>query len=182
MRRKTGCRLSSSTLVLRKATLAEHVDEIIGRQMAHGFEVSIGRGGRIRKGRSNGSPRRIPIKLLPSPYARMTSPPRKIAPRQIPAKTAAVRCASLRGLLSFALGLPWPHFSLFSELLLSCGYPTITSDRALPICSEHFQAKWTPVRVKKMRQYKDLEPCSDSIGTEKALAWHQSRTIEPAAS
>jgi hypothetical protein len=34
---------------------------------------------------------------------------------------------------------------------------------------EHFQAKWTPVRVKKMRQYKDLEPRSDSIGTEKAL-------------
>ncbi len=35
---------------------------------------------------------------------------------------------------------------------------------------EHFQAKWTPVRVKKMRQYKDLEPRSDSIGTEMALA------------
>ena len=35
---------------------------------------------------------------------------------------------------------------------------------------EHFQAKWTPVRVKKMRQYKGLEPRSDSIGTEKALA------------
>jgi hypothetical protein len=30
---------------------------------------------------------------------------------------------------------------------------------------EHFQAKWTPVRVKKMRRNKDLEPRSDSIGT-----------------
>jgi biopolymer transport protein ExbB len=35
---------------------------------------------------------------------------------------------------------------------------------------EHFRAKWTPVRVKKMRQNKNLEPRSDSIGTEKALA------------
>jgi putative hemolysin len=35
---------------------------------------------------------------------------------------------------------------------------------------EHFQAKWTPVRAKKMRQNKDLETRSDSIGTKKALA------------
>jgi hypothetical protein len=34
---------------------------------------------------------------------------------------------------------------------------------------EHFQAKWTPVRVKKMRQNKNINPRSDSIGTEKAL-------------
>src|SRR3977135_1391869 len=34
---------------------------------------------------------------------------------------------------------------------------------------ERFPAKWTPVRVKKTRQNKKLEPCSDSIGTEKAL-------------
>ena len=34
---------------------------------------------------------------------------------------------------------------------------------------EHFQAKWTPVRVKKMRQNKNIEPRSDSIGTDKAL-------------
>jgi cystathionine beta-lyase len=34
---------------------------------------------------------------------------------------------------------------------------------------EHFRAKWTPVRVKKMRQNKNLEPRSDSIGTETAL-------------
>src|SRR4029079_14976765 len=30
-------------------------------------------------------------------------------------------------------------------------------------------AKWTPVRVKKTRQIKNLEPRSDSSGTEKAL-------------
>src|SRR5712671_1958504 len=35
---------------------------------------------------------------------------------------------------------------------------------------ERFPAKWTPVRVKKTRQNKKLEPRSDSIGTEKALA------------
>src|ERR1039458_5045102 len=35
---------------------------------------------------------------------------------------------------------------------------------------EHFQANRTPVRVKKMRRNKDLEPRSDSIGTERALA------------
>jgi hypothetical protein len=33
-----------------------------------------------------------------------------------------------------------------------------------------FSAKWIPVRVKKTRQNKKLEPRSDSIGTEKALA------------
>jgi hypothetical protein len=35
---------------------------------------------------------------------------------------------------------------------------------------ERFPAKWIPVRVKKTRQIKNLEPRSDSIGTEKALA------------
>jgi DNA-binding CsgD family transcriptional regulator len=34
---------------------------------------------------------------------------------------------------------------------------------------ERFPAKWTPVRVKKTRQNKNLEPRSDSIGTEEAL-------------
>src|SRR3954452_3352117 len=34
---------------------------------------------------------------------------------------------------------------------------------------ERFQAKWTPVRVKKTRQIKNLEPRFDSIETEKAL-------------
>jgi hypothetical protein len=35
---------------------------------------------------------------------------------------------------------------------------------------ERFQAKWRPVRVKKTRQIKNLEPRFDSIETEKALA------------
>src|SRR6195256_6082813 len=34
---------------------------------------------------------------------------------------------------------------------------------------ERFQAKWKPVRVKKTRQNKNLEPRFDSIETEKAL-------------
>src|SRR5664279_363355 len=34
---------------------------------------------------------------------------------------------------------------------------------------ERFQAKWWPVRVKKTRQLKNLEPRFDSIETEKAL-------------
>jgi hypothetical protein len=33
---------------------------------------------------------------------------------------------------------------------------------------ERFQAKWKPVRVKKTRQIKNLEPRFDSIETEKA--------------
>src|ERR1700760_3858921 len=32
---------------------------------------------------------------------------------------------------------------------------------------ERFRAKWIPVRVKKTRQNKKLEPRSDSIGTDK---------------
>src|SRR6202051_5126254 len=35
---------------------------------------------------------------------------------------------------------------------------------------ERFQAKWAPVRVKKTRQIKNLEPRFDLIETEKALA------------
>src|SRR6202021_1786853 len=35
---------------------------------------------------------------------------------------------------------------------------------------ERFRAKWIPVRLKKTRQNKNLEPRSDSIGTETALA------------
>jgi hypothetical protein len=34
---------------------------------------------------------------------------------------------------------------------------------------KRFQAKWAPVRVKKTRQIKNLEPRFDSIETEKAL-------------
>ena len=42
---------------------------------------------------------------------------------------------------------------------------------------ERFQAKWRPVRVKKTRQIKNLEPRFDSIETEKALAksWFAAR-------
>jgi hypothetical protein len=46
---------------------------------------------------------------------------------------------------------------------LSCGI----SGRAALIL-ERFRAKWIPVRVKKTRQNKKLEPHSDSIGKEKA--------------
>jgi hypothetical protein len=34
---------------------------------------------------------------------------------------------------------------------------------------ERFRAKWTPVRVKKTRQIKNLEPRFDSIEAKKAL-------------
>src|ERR1700738_1850154 len=44
--------------------------------------------------------------------------------------------------------------------------PDVTMAAAL----ERFQAKWKPVRVKKTRQIKNLEPRFDSIETEKALA------------
>jgi hypothetical protein len=42
------------------------------------------------------------------------------------------------------------------------GYPQL-------VHLERFPAKWTPVRVKKTRQIKNLELRSDSIGTVKAL-------------
>jgi hypothetical protein len=46
----------------------------------------------------------------------------------------------------------------------------ITPQKPLPVfrdrALEHFQAKWTPVRVKKMRRNKNIEPRSDSIGTD----------------
>jgi hypothetical protein len=42
---------------------------------------------------------------------------------------------------------------------------------------ERFPAKWAPVRVKKTRQNKKLEPRSDSIGTEKALDVAASRRV-----
>jgi hypothetical protein len=38
--------------------------------------------------------------------------------------------------------------------------------------AERFPAKWRKVRVKKTRQIKNLEPRSDFIGTDKALAQH----------
>lgn len=38
---------------------------------------------------------------------------------------------------------------------------------------ERLPAKWEPVRVKKTRQIKNLEPRSDSIGTEEARGRHE---------
>jgi hypothetical protein len=38
-----------------------------------------------------------------------------------------------------------------------------------PVILERFQAKWKPVRVKKTRQIKNLEPRFDFIETESAL-------------
>src|SRR5438128_11475053 len=38
---------------------------------------------------------------------------------------------------------------------------------------------WRPVRVKKTRQIRNLEPRSDSIGTERALACGSRRGITP---
>jgi hypothetical protein len=46
---------------------------------------------------------------------------------------------------------------------------------------ERFPAKWRPVRVKKTRQNKNLEPRSDAIGTEKALLSAQCLHKPPAA-
>src|SRR5437764_12972084 len=42
--------------------------------------------------------------------------------------------------------------------------------RPFPGPPERFRAKWIPVRVKKTRQNKKIEPRSDSIGTERLLA------------
>src|SRR5450755_3362659 len=41
-----------------------------------------------------------------------------------------------------------------------------------------FQAKWRPVRVKKTRQIKNLEPRFDSVETEKALAGGRDPSFE----
>jgi hypothetical protein len=45
----------------------------------------------------------------------------------------------------------------------------LNSKRLARAWLERFPAKWTPVRVEKTRQIKNLEPRSDSIGTETAL-------------
>jgi hypothetical protein len=42
-------------------------------------------------------------------------------------------------------------------------------------------AGWIPVRVKKTRQNKNLEPRSDSIGTEEALAAWKYQPVPPTA-
>ncbi|WP_210421911.1 hypothetical protein [Bradyrhizobium nitroreducens] len=46
---------------------------------------------------------------------------------------------------------------------------------------ERFRAKWTPVRVKKTRQNKNLELGSDSIRTENALAGFFSQSLSVGA-
>src|SRR5258708_5863940 len=46
---------------------------------------------------------------------------------------------------------------------------------------ERFQAKWSPVRVEKTRQIKNLEPRFDSIETEMALGAAGRRRPSPAA-
>jgi hypothetical protein len=38
---------------------------------------------------------------------------------------------------------------------------------------KRFPAKWVPVRIKKTRQIKNLEPRSDSSGTEMALVYER---------
>jgi hypothetical protein len=53
--------------------------------------------------------------------------------------------------------LMWLRLILGRHLLLGPGH------------QERFRAKWIPVRVKKTRQNKRLEPGSDSIRTDKAL-------------
>jgi hypothetical protein len=44
-----------------------------------------------------------------------------------------------------------------------------SAKQAASFVPKRFQAKWKPVRVKKTRQIKNLEPRFDSIETEKAL-------------
>jgi len=46
--------------------------------------------------------------------------------------------------------------------------PKVNEKRTQRKPLERFQAKWRPVRVKKTRQIKNLEPRFDSIETEKA--------------
>ncbi|MFM2423187.1 MAG: hypothetical protein RL291_1717, partial [Pseudomonadota bacterium] len=52
------------------------------------------------------------------------------------------------------------------------GQPEASSGRSTRLAwrLEHFPPKWAPVRRKKMRQSKDLERGSDSVGSESALA------------
>jgi hypothetical protein len=49
--------------------------------------------------------------------------------------------------------------------------PALTAKPGVSCTMQHFRAKWaaTRLRVKKMHQNKNIEPRSDSIGTEKAL-------------
>src|ERR1700692_1115906 len=58
-------------------------------------------------------------------------------------------------------------------------FPLPFSSPVLQTQSERFQAKWIPVRVKKTRKIKNLDPRFDSIETEKALA--QRAVFSPAS-
>src|ERR1700722_13827773 len=76
---------------------------------------------------------------------------------------AAERCFCGR------LAIPLPRFKLPAQSM----YPRrLRREPYDPLLLERFRAKWVPVRVKKTRQNKKLEPRSDSIGTEKALGLH----------
>jgi hypothetical protein len=68
------------------------------------------------------------------------------------------------------------HPSLLQgEVVLSRGAELAGAELRLPgfavavIRLEHFQAKWIPVRVKKMLQNKDLERFTDPVRSENAL-------------
>src|SRR4051812_848256 len=60
---------------------------------------------------------------------------------------------------------------MMSASRLGLNYPRSMACTRARNSRERFQAKWLPVRVKKTRQNKKIEPRSDSIGTEKALAY-----------
>ncbi|WP_294538271.1 hypothetical protein [uncultured Rhodoblastus sp.] len=51
---------------------------------------------------------------------------------------------------------------------LAFGAEHIIGDRIALLPGLEYPAKWIPVRVKKVRKNKKLEPRSDSIGSEKA--------------
>src|ERR1700733_6863003 len=54
-----------------------------------------------------------------------------------------------------------------------------TAAETPPKILERFRARWIPVRVKKTRQNKRLEPGSDSIRTDKALGTSRQAGLKP---
>jgi hypothetical protein len=69
--------------------------------------------------------------------------------------------------LNMAERFPMPHHTASSRAFSSrAGLLFLSTECPL----WRFQAKWSPVRVKKTRQMKNLEPRFDSIETEEALA------------
>jgi hypothetical protein len=69
------------------------------------------------------------------------------------------RCGRLRQVPRDALAISTPRHACAER----------ADERSSAKAIERFQAKWKPVRVKKTRQIKNLEPRFDSIETEKAL-------------